>query len=108
MSIVAVNYTFYVICGLFIVLAGVQALRAGERLPGILLLIGGIGFVYRQALGIVFDYTHFVNPASSSWLGALLKLRDLDGIIIPIYLFAFSAGALLIADRYKRAHGRRD
>ena len=107
MSIVAVSYTFYVICGLFIVLAGVQALRAGEKLPGILLLVGGTGFVYRQALGIVFDYTHFVNPSSSGWLGVLLKLRNLDGIIIPIYLFAFSAGTLLIADRYKRAHGGR-
>lgn len=98
-----ITYGFYILCGLLVLASGIQALLASEKLAGTLLTLGGIGFVYRQLLGIAFDYVTFVDP-NSPVLKAMLGLRGGDSIIIPAYIFSFSIGAFLLATRHYQGH----
>ena len=100
------TYGFYILCGVLILAAGVLALRAAERLAGMLLILGGAGFVYRQLLGIAFDYVTFVDPASPI-IKALLGLRGADGIVIPAYILSFSVGTFILARRHSQGSANR-
>ena len=102
----AISYGFYILCGAMILAAGILALRASERLAGILLTLGGVGFIYRQLLGIAFDYVTFVDPGSHV-IKALLGLRGADGIVIPAYILSFSIGALILARRHLQGSASR-
>jgi hypothetical protein len=102
----AAIYVLFFLCAIAITTAGVLITISESKLAGILILLGGLGFLFVQGVSLVFAFYPPVSEAyGKGWYQLALSASELTGFVTPIYCTAFSAGVLLLAFKL-RTHNK--